>query len=92
MLFRSLDEYLVAFKDLLETGGLKPKHIVLNHDDIGLSKVIENLIIGGRHINNEREELEFISEMDKQGYFVNPNIKEIIVRLLRKWRNVTDAK
>lgn len=88
----NLAEYLIAFKDLLNAGGLNTKHIVLNHDDLGLGRVIETLIKGNYQIKNERDEIEFIAKMDRERHFLNVDVKNRIAHILPEWRNCINDK
>mgnify|MGYP002345699710 CR=1 FL=1 len=88
----NLAEYLIAFKDLLNAGGLNTNHIVLNHDDLGLGRVIETLIKCNYQIKNERDEIEFIAKMDREGHFLNVDVKNRIAHILPEWRNCINDK
>lgn len=88
----NLAEYLLAFKELLHISGLSPEHIAVNHDDLGLERVIEILIKGNNQIKNERDEIEFIAKMDRDGHFLNVDVKNRIAHMLPEWRNCNNDK
>ncbi|MDD3093982.1 MAG: hypothetical protein PHV04_07640, partial [Clostridia bacterium] len=72
--------------------GLSPEHIAVNHDDLGLERVIEILIKGNNQIKNERDEIEFIAKMDRDGHFLNVDVKNRIAHMLPEWRNCNNDK
>lgn len=88
----NLAEYLLAFKELLHISGLSPEHIAVNHDDLGLERVIEILIKSNYQIKNERDEIEFIAKMDRDGHFLNVDVKNRIAHILPEWRNCINDK
>ena len=88
----NLVEYLSTFSEFLLNSGLKSDHILINHDDLGLGSVIETLIKGTYKIVNERDEIEFIAKMDREGLFLNVDVKNRIARILPEWRNRINDK
>lgn len=88
----NLAEYLSTFSEFLLNSGLKCEHILINHDDLGLGSVIETLIKGTYKIVNERDEIEFIAKMDREGHFLNVDVKNRIAHILPEWRNCINDK
>jgi len=83
----NLADYLATFSEFLLNSGLKPDHILTNHDDLGMGSVIEALIKRKYRLVNERDEIEFIAKMDREGHFLNVDFKKRIARILPEWRN-----
>jgi len=88
----NLTEYLLAFSEFLHISGLKPDHIIVNYDDLGLGRVIETILKGDYRIINERDEIEFIDRMDREGHFLNVDVKNRIAYILPEWRNCINDK
>lgn len=88
----NLVDYLLEFQNLIQEAELAPKHIILNHDDLGLGNMIERLIRGSSKVNNAPDDVAFIAEMDELGYFVNDEMKNKIANLLREWRSATNVE
>ncbi len=85
----NLFEYLGAFYDFLQEAKLKPNRVMINHDDIDLSRIIEKLLIDKSQLKNERDEIEFIAEIQKRGLYMKDkdNFINMIGSNLPRWRS-----